>query len=289
MTRLAVVTPSYSPDFDLYRAMHTSVLAHTPEDVVHHVVTPDRDVAVFSALESARCRIWPLSDLIPRRFRAVPRLNVWINVRHPWLPVRGWIMQQVAKLALTAQVGADAVMLLDSDVLLARPVTFDLLFTDGQCVFYREPDAVESNLPRHQVWHAVARELLGLPPAQPPFHDYVNPFSVWDPRLVVALQERVQTVTGRHWMDAIGAHLHFSEDTLYGVFVDEIVGGVTTGTVRSPCHCYWDTMPLDADGAIAFVHQLPPDDVAVMISAKSRTPPAARQAAATVLESGVTP
>jgi hypothetical protein len=285
MTKLAVVTPSYEQDFELCRALHGSVLSHMPDGVVHHIVVPDRDVETFAELASDRCRIWPLGELVPARFLALPRINAWMNLRHPWPPVRGWVMQQMAKLEVTARLDADAVVVMDSDELLVRSVTADLVVRDGRCVLYRSPDAVHAGLRRHETWHHVARRLLGLPRAGLPFHDYVNSLQVWDPLLVAALRERVEVVTGRRWLDAFGACIDFSEDTLYGVFVDEVVGGADPGAVRCPCHNYWDTVPLDADSAVAFARELGADDVAIMISSKSHTPLEVRQVVADELAS----
>jgi hypothetical protein len=277
---LAFVTPSYAPDFELCRDLHASLLQHTDETVVHHVVAPNCDVAQFRALEGPRCTIWPLSELVPNRFLAVPRVNAWFNVRRPWPPVRGWVMQQLVKLAFTKQLGADVVVLIDSDVVLVRPVTIETYAGPGEVALFREVGAVHPGLSRHVRWHAVARHLLGLPPASPPLNDYVNAMTVWEPAVVSALCDRVEQVSGRPWMDTLAANLHFSEDILYGVFVDEVLRPDDRTVVRhSPCWCYWDEEPLDRDGAVGFATSLRSDDVAVMISAKSRTPLDDRRAA----------
>ena len=36
---------------------------------------------------------------------------------------------------------------------------------------------------------------------------------------------RVEEVTGRRWLEAVGKELHFSECTLYGVYADEVEQG----------------------------------------------------------------
>ena len=52
-----------------------------------------------------------------------------------------------------------------------------------------------SSMPRHLLWHEVARKLLGLPPAGPaPLPDYISAFNVWDRRIVLALRERIEAV-----------------------------------------------------------------------------------------------
>jgi hypothetical protein len=68
--------------------------------------------------------------------------------------------------------------------------------------------------------------------------------------------------------------LHFSEDILYGVFVDDVLGyrASVAHTESSLCHSYWGHRPLDVDSAKEFLGGIAADDVAVMISAKSNTP-----------------
>jgi hypothetical protein len=98
--------------------------------------------------------------------------------------------------------------------------------------------------------------------------------------MVRQLLDHVETVTHRQWFDAIGGCLRFSEDILYGVYVDEVLGiGSPIADRRGPCHTYWDAEPLALPEALEFVRGVRPDDVAVMISAKSRTPLSVRQAA----------
>ena len=91
---------------------------------------------------------------------------------------------------------------------------------------------------------------------------------------------RVEDVTGRRWLEAIGKELHFSEWTLYGVYADQFerAEGVTL-TPESLCHSYWDNVPLTADGASAWLSSVGPQDVAYMIGSKSNTPLSVRRAA----------
>ena len=127
---------------------------------------------------------------------------------------------------------------------------------------------------RHVIYHNVARSLLGLPSTPPPFSDYIHMPSVWDRSTVLALQEHIQRVTGRHWIDVVASQLHVFECILYGVFVDEVLGG-SEGIARTDsmfCHNYYETKPLSLDSACEFVSRISSEDFAIMISAKSRTP-----------------
>jgi hypothetical protein len=223
-----------------------------------------------------------VDDFLPRRMVPVPLANLWLNVRRPYPPVRGWITQQLVKLQATAQLDAPIVILADSDVRLVRPASADSFRHDGRVRFYRQDGAVDARLPRHVLWHAAARRLLGLPPAEPgPLPDYISAFNLWERRVVRMLRERIESVTGRPWMDALGRELHVSEFILYGVFVDEVLGASSDVFAADSmlCHSYWDLQPLEREAAAEFVGATAPEDVAVMISAKSRTSLAVRREA----------
>jgi Family of unknown function (DUF6492) len=280
VTSLAVLTPSYAPDFDLCRTLNRSVLACTPPDVEHHVIVPRRNVELFSSLRSPRTKLWTVEQFLPRRMIKLPTVNAWLNVRRPYPPVRGWVMQQVVKLGAAAEIEADVLLLVDSDVVLVRPITADTFRTDGRIRFFRLDGEVDGTMRRHLIWHDVAHRLLGLSPAEPPpLPDYIRPFNVWERRVVLELLDHVERVTGRPWLDTIASQLHVSEFILYGVFVDRVLGESADVFPASSmlCHTYWNRTPMDSRDVDGFVRELSRDDVAVMISAKSHTTPAVRR------------
>ncbi len=274
MTRMVVITKSFATDYELCVDLNQSLLALAPEPVQHQIVVPRRDLVLFSRLAGPRTEIRCEADLLPAAFVKAPFLNYMINLRRPFPPIRGWILQQIIKLAATAESDADVVLHADSDVTFIRPFSAESFVRDGVVRFYRKPDEIDDRLPRHVQWHRTARALLGLPDAAPPFPDYVFSLVAWDPRVVNQLLARIEQVTGRGWMDAIGAQLHFSEWTLYGVFVDEILGSPTNSYASDAalCHALWDTIPLDDRSAVDFVEAMPASDLAIMISAKTHTP-----------------
>jgi Family of unknown function (DUF6492) len=290
MSSLAVLTPTYAPDLALCRELNRSALRWTGPDVVHHLVVPRRDYRLFASFEGARTRVWTVDEFIPRRMLALPRLNAWVNLRCPYPLVRGWVMQQIIKLSAASGLDADVLLLADSDVTFVRPVTADTFRQAGQVRFYRGDDRVHGAMPRHLVWHDVARRLLGLPCAgPPPLPDYVSPMNAWAPEVVLALRDRIEEVTGRPWLDAIASQLHFSEFILYGVFVDEVLGRATTARAfeSTLCHSYWGPGPLAREAVPGFVRSLSRDDVAVMISAKTNTQPSIRDEALSRIRSTV--
>jgi hypothetical protein len=271
---MAVITPSYALDLELCSDLNESVLRNTPAPVRHYIITPRRDLRLFSRLRGTRTEVLSVDEVLPWHVLPVPARNFWLNLRHPWPPVRGWVMQQVIKLQMATQVNADLMLLADSDVRLVRPVASDRFRVDGKTLFYRKDREVGRHMPRHVIWYDVAARLLGVPSAVPPLPDYINPFNVWDRRIVIAMLERVERATGSHWLDAVAGQRHLSEFFLYGVFVDKVLAAQAgvLGTSSMFCSGYWERTPLDVTAGSRFVQGLSTDDVAIMISAKSGTP-----------------
>jgi Family of unknown function (DUF6492) len=272
MDDLAVLTPTFRDDAALFADLHRSVLANTAPSVVHHVVTPPSDVHLFREYEGPRCTVRTHQDLLPRHWLSVPHASgLAVNLRRPWPPVRGWVVQQIMKLAGTALIDARAVLIVDSDAVLLREAKVDEFTDNGRLWFYRKEDAVTADMHRHVLWHNVARRLLGVPGAAvPPLTDYVSPISVWDPVVVRSLIEHIADSTGRNWVEAVGRQLHVSEFMVYGVFVDQVLGG-TVLRDEALCHNYYERVPLGPADAVAFADQMPSNSLGVMISSHSQT------------------
>jgi hypothetical protein len=286
---LAVLTPSHGPDVELFRDLHASVLRNTPPSVVHHVLVPRRDLKVFSEFSGSRCVLVDEREVLPPGFlRTGTRWT--INVRRPYPPIRNWILQQIIKLSAASLLRTDAVLLVDSDVAVVRPFEADDVWSPHGPRTYRKPDAVDGRLPRHVLWHDAARDLLGTGRRATPLADYVSSFMLWKPSVLRDVLQRVEQVTHQPWPTAVGARLHFSEWTLYGVYVDEVLTPPTSAfTTDDRCHNYWDPHPLDATGAVDFAAGIPSSALAMMISAKSRTPLEVRRLALSAADAAVGP
>jgi hypothetical protein len=296
MKSIAIVTPTYAPDYELCADLCKSMLKFTADSVVHYLIVPPADVELFKSLRGPRCVVLAANEFLPKRMIWVPpwvnqvirfawrnRLSanlVALNPIRPFPPVRGWIMQQILKLAAATRLDADILLLVDSDVQFVRPITVDTLVQNGRLRQYRNK-LVSELVPGHVAWHKTARELLGLPAPRLPLADYVSALNVWDRSVVLALLERIERITRQHWIDALGGQRTFSEHILYGVFVDEVLGpsANTFVTTSSLCHSYWDTSPLDEASAAMFLRSLSADDVAILIQSKSGTPLEIRRSA----------
>lgn len=273
-SHMVVVTPTYAPDLPMFADLHRSFLHCFPEEVKHLVVTPRADQDLFRQFEGTRCTVYSLAEVLPQRMVSVPFANMWLNWRRPVPPVRGWIMQQLVKLAVADQVDERIVILADSDLSFIRRVTDETFAPGGHVRLYREEGGVTESLPRHRRWHEVARQLLRLPaPPDGPLPDYILPLNSWDREVVHGMLERVSSTRRGSWTDLIGSRLHFSEFTLYGVHCESLLDG-PAGEVTDDglCACYWETHPLDGSAIESFSSSVRSSDVAIMISAKSGTP-----------------
>jgi hypothetical protein len=277
---MAVITTSFAPDFELCVRLNRSVLENSPDAVQHHIIVPRSDLKLFGRLAGQRSHIHCEVDFLPRTFVPVPLINFKINLRRPFPPVRGWIQQQVIKLAAVSASEDDAVLIADSDVEFFRWFSAETFVRDGKVRFFCNPKRIDERLPRHVIWHRVARALLGLPPADPPYPDYISSLLVWDPAVVRQMLARITTTTGRVWSTAIAGQRHFSEFVLYGVFVDNVLGAPANLFASDDplCLSYWENAPLTSDSAAHFIRDVRPTDVAALIQSKSRTPMAVREA-----------
>jgi hypothetical protein len=290
-SQMVVVTPTYAPDLELFSDLHQSVMRCFPADVRHVAVVPETDLPLFRRFEGPRCLVIGVRDVLPRSVLALPfirmmKSRLWMNVRRPVPPLRGWIIQQLVKLSVACQMSERIIVTADSDLVFIRPVTVATFAPNGKSRLYRLDEGVGDSLPRHLRWHAVAHDLLGLPPPPPPpLPDYVSPLIAWDRDVVNRMLRRVEQATGRRWLEAVGKELHFSECILYGVYADQFERAeYVTLTAESLCHSYWDPVigqhvPLTAERAAAWLSSVGPHDVAYMISAKSHTPMPIRRAA----------
>jgi Family of unknown function (DUF6492) len=270
---VAFVTKSYAPDLERCELLCRSIEAFAP-GARHWIIVDSRDLASFRGLESSTTQIVTTEELLPRRIRRFDLYgvgkNVWLGARMP--PMRGWLVQQLAKLAITSVAHEDVLIHADSDVALIRPFR-EATLTDagGSLRLFRIPAAVDNSLPNHVRWHRTAERLLGLPPRALPLPDYVGGLIPWSREVVVSMLEQIEARSGRDWMRVLGRARLISEYILYGRFVEDALARSNgqSGSSVSLCRCYWGTTPLTDGELERFIAEASPNEVAVMVSAKA--------------------
>jgi hypothetical protein len=198
------------------------------------------------------------------------RSNVWLQARGR--PIRGWLVQQLVKLAVTKLLSADVVVHADSDVVLIRPFSPDTVVDgEGRVRLYERPEYVDAAMPDHVRWHRSAEKLLDLGPAEPPLPDYISTLVPWKRQNAVALLDHVEKTTGRHWIRALAAAWNVSEYILYGRFVRDVLGASGGQFVsQSPlCLDYYKRVPLTVDELTTFLDGVGEEAIAVSLTAKA--------------------
>lgn len=289
MSSIVILTPSYRMDLERFKRLHDSVLRFTEPGVIHHAIVPRRDLALFQRIESPRLRVWAESDYLPQGFKATDRFSATaakfpfipstlrcsaINLKRPWPPVRGWVLQQLLKLSFCSDSVDEAVIIIDSDVILVRMLSAEQFFRMGVVRLYENPYAIDGAMRRHVIWTKTAHRLLGLPePAGETHSDYVGGIISWDPEVLRKCLTRIEEVFGGSWASVIAAELHFSEFILYGTYIHHFGTDRerSFSENRTLCHSYWNYEPLDESGVLDFVGAFDVRDLAVHIQSNSGT------------------
>ena len=275
---MAFVTVSYAPDRDRCALLCRSLGVLAPS-VEHYIVVDKADRRHFASLENSRTTLLTTEEVVPLWLKRVNtrklglRSNLWVQASGK--PVRGWLVQQLVKLAFAEKLTADVLVYADSDVVLMRP--FDVssvLDADGAVRLFVAPDAIDDACPTTSAGTGTrsASSVSNTPSL--PLPDFITSFVPWRRDNAVALLDHIERTTGRPWLRAIAAAWDVSEYTLYGRFVTDVLGGSGQFMASSLCRDYWARALLSATELDAFLDSLEPDQIAVNITAKARMDPA---------------
>jgi hypothetical protein len=277
-TSVAFVTKSYVPDLERCELLCRSIELLAP-GARHWIIVDSRDRVAFRGLENATTSIVTTEELLPRRIRRLEVYgtgkNIWLGARTP--PIRGWLVQQLAKFAITLVARDDILIHADSDIVLIRPFRASMLIDEnGELRLFRIPETVGEELPDLVRWHRTAERLLGIPPRPLPLPDYISGLIPWRREIAVSLLEEIEARSGRDWMRTLARARHISEYILYGRFVEDALdrSNGRPGSSLSLCRCYWGTEPLTNKELEGFIGEALPEEVAVMVSAKAGMRPA---------------
>jgi hypothetical protein len=278
MPTLAFVTKSYAPDLERCELLCRSIELLAPS-IGHWIIVDARDRDAFRHVESSTTRIMTTEELLPQRVRKLEvhgiGKNIWVGARTA--PMRGWLVQQLAKLAINLVAREDVLVHADSDVVLVRPFADGALLHDtGSLPLFRVGAAIDERLPGHVRWHRTAERLLGLRPRPLPLPDYIGGLVPWRREVAVSLLEELEARSGRDWMRTLARARDVSEYILYGRYVDDALGlsPRQLSSSRSLCRCYWGTKPLTNREFEDFIDDMSPEEVGVMVSAKAGMDPA---------------
>ena len=284
---LAIVTPSYAPDFALCKTLNRSVIEFLPESVNHYIFVDRRDRKLFQELASARTHVITKEEMMPRGIIQIPGFNRWISASN-FLPIAGWLVQQITKIAAAHYLPEAVLVMVDSDAVFVRDVDPRTFTEGGKSRLYRQSNAITQAMQAHVTWHQNASRLLGFPDAKAPMHDYIGQVIGWDAAIVRDMCKRMEEINGCSWHAAITRTRQISEYLLYGIFVEQTSS--YTGRVwideKSRVNMYWEIEALSDAESDTFARSLRQDDIALMISSHSKTSEAARRSAISTATKG---
>lgn len=269
------VTPSYRLDRDRCALLNRSLEVCAPW-AEQWIVVDRGDLHAFKFLENERTTVVAKEELLPvwvhrlDTLRIGLRSNVWLQARG--VPMRGWLLQQLVKLAIAEHVDADVLVCADSDVVLLRPFAVSsVVDEDNRVLLFARPDHVDGRLPTHVRWHRSAEKLLGIEAADPPMPDFISSLVPWKRENVLALLEHVEATTGKHWPRALASAWDVSEFTLYGRFAQDVLGAGAGHFVSATplCHDYYKHVPLSAAELDSLLDEVGPGEVAVSLTANA--------------------
>ncbi|QFU77172.1 hypothetical protein EY643_16750 [Halioglobus maricola] len=259
---LEIITCSYGPDLDRCRRLCESIDRHVSGDIRHALVVPARDYKDFISLANERRSVRVVEEVLPSGYRQLPWSDRWWVDNRGW-PVRGWMMQQLAKLSADKVTEAELILFADSDLVFVRDFDIALVYSEDLLRLRREPGSAPSR--DHIAWHCRSAELLGLAPGYGG-SDYVGQLVTWRRSQLVAMKAHIEQLGGRPWHRLFARSLRCSEYTLYGMYVEH-VARERHGHFYEPgelCHCCWFSEDVEslasqqsriADGSIALLLQ----------------------------------
>ena len=230
-----LITPTYAADFDHARTLCASLDRFMDVPHRHLLVVPSNDLWLFGMLAGPRREVIAKETVlgrhgfhrlpVPRRIR-VPGL-IDRRIKEQWWRagagrLSGWLVQQIVKLSAPELTQDEHLVFIDSDVALVRPFEWRHLTRDGAVRLHEHGRGTHHDT--HRRWRDAAIALTGGPPECGMPTNYIGHLIGWRRSNLVALQARIEAVTGMDWRLAIARRKDVSEYILYGYFVRGAAG-----------------------------------------------------------------
>jgi hypothetical protein len=278
MTSVALLTPTYARDLELCKLLCESVDRHVTSFDKHYLLVPDSDYDLFSRFISDRRAVIPASAFLPAWLRPMPRMfhrkrrQFWWSFRAK--PVSGWHVQQFLKIAAAMALPHERYCILDSDIVFFRDFDLSRFETPNTLPLFRVTNEVTADQASHSRWVETSHQLLGRPVPPLPAPDYIGHIIFWDRDTTRAMVSRIESATGRGWVEALCRTRDFSEYMLYGYFAesDAATAAAHRPVASTPCVSYWEAPRLDKGGLNRLFSRASGDDVAFSVASFSLTP-----------------
>lgn len=270
-SRAAVVTASYAPDFERCQLLCETMDRHVTGYSTHYILVEGRDVSLFRQLEGGRRVVVDERDLLPSWLHgywdptSLFRRRIWLSLRTK--PLRGWHVQQLRRIAIAGHSSEEALVFCDSDVAFIKPFDLSVFFRGNKVrLFRRDDEMAKLNSEKHLLWHRNTADLLAIAEPKVSPHDYISTLIAWRRETVTDMCAYIEKVNGIGWVEAIASERQFSECTIYGRYVDEVIGGEGHFLGGEEfCHVQWSGTPHSDEELQALFANLSSEQVAIGI------------------------
>lgn len=262
----AMLTPSYAGDLERCRLLAESV-SNMVANVEHFILVDDIDLAAFSPLREFGATIVDARELLHPSFHRIPTTRLWLTSRGRVL--RGWITQQIRKLAFSYACPHENILCVDSDVVFVRTFDPEALTKNDQTPLFE----IDWTNAANSAWADQSRRLLGMPVASTA-RGYVHP-TFWRKSVVKGLLSAVEEAQGQHWQHVLAKQSTLSEYVLYGTYAREYIGlaAAQLYSFNEPLmHVSWDYDLSDQAQLDKFIEGISEENVAAMFHSKDRVP-----------------
>lgn len=236
-----LVTPSYAPDFERCKKMVESCSEWVSSFDEHLILVDRDDMSLFKPLQNSNVRVLCKNDFLSDKLYQIPLQKRWW-ISNCSLPVRGWILQQVIKIAVAKASSSDAVVFADSDLVFIRPLDLNELWHKDRLRLYRSergPNQYQDR--RYQNWYGFAAKALDLGDAQAQSGAYITQLATMRPDTVRLLCTYLENRYQKPWQQLLLNTWDFSEYVLYGLLVEKLGPGYSGHYLDSSqlCHSSW--------------------------------------------------
>lgn len=279
----ALITPSYEPDFERCKLLAESSRRFSEDGLIHYIIVDRRDVPLFKQLEGSQTKLLVVEDILPWYIFRVPTIKkFWISLKSK--PIRNWVLQQLVKMSMANVLGddqgVDAFIFVDSDVTFIRPFNTNMFLCNGKLRLNRVDYTDEA----HCKWHRNARKLLNIPDYSDSLDNsthrlkdwnYVANLVTWRRDNLIKLQNHIEECTGKDWLLSVVSDWDLSEYTIYGNYVDHILGLDAAAHYASDTpvlHLSWGYQLETEHQVDRFIRDTRPEHVGIMIHSKDGVP-----------------
>ncbi|MEO0545044.1 MAG: DUF6492 family protein [Pseudomonadota bacterium] len=225
----AIITASYAPDFERCQILCESIDRHASGYRCHYILVdaPDRDL--FARLEGPKRKIITDVDLLPWWMMRMPKA-VSPKGRRVWLspltmPMHGWHVQQIMRIAVAHMLEEDGLLYCDSDTAFVRDYDLNSIWDGDKIRLWAEPEGALTAQNDHMHWVDHAAQSLSITQNERVLDNFVCSFVTWRRQTVVDMCAHMEKVHGKSWVATVGSSRKFSECMLYGAYVNAVLGG----------------------------------------------------------------